>query len=120
MINLAVNAVSCECGSFRLAPHGNILPGEVCICASCARVYRVGVALTPLRWSEVEQELEHRPHDLQAFQWTRAGVPPEKRATLAELVERGSHFDAEARSLIALAVVVAFFLGIEVLRVVFS
>lgn len=121
MVNLAVNDVACECGSTRLAPNGDIQPGGVCICASCARVFRVTVALTPIRWSELESALCDHPHDLMAFEWTRAAVPPSRRETLSELpLARAGRFRAAERSAVVLCLAFVLVVGLVIARAVFS
>ena len=50
----------------------------------------------------MEQELAHTPYELQAFEWTRQGVPLELRRTLAELGASGVHRRASERSAVAL------------------
>lgn len=89
MINLAENLVLCDCGSPRLAPCA-VNPGEPVICAACAAVHRLDVRLVPLPWSAVVAQLEE--HDLQAFEWTRAGVPLAQRRTLLELEASGGRY----------------------------
>lgn len=100
MIKLAENGVTCECGESRFAP-AEVTALEPVICAACGRTFKVDallvalpdmhatarmdVVLEPLNWQEVADHFEHRPWDLCAFEWVRAGVPPEARARVAAL-----------------------------------
>ncbi len=120
MINLAESRARCECGSNRLAPVGNIEPGTLAICGACAATFRVTVALVPVPWSTVDAELEAQPFELQAFQWTRAGVPLALRRTLPELAARGEPRRAAERSAVALFVCFAVALVLLVLKAVHS
>ena len=97
MINLAENGAVCECGSKRLAPVGDLEPGTLAICGACARTFRVCVTLAPVPWSTVDAELASQPYELQAFRWTREGVPPELRRTLPELAARGRRLRSAER-----------------------
>lgn len=117
MLNLAGNGIACECGSTRLAPQGEVQSGAVCICANCARVFTVTVALTPARWSDVERALASRPYDLLAFEWTREGVPASRRETLSELpLPRSGRWLAAERSGAALGLVLMVLLGLVIAR----
>ena len=120
MINLAESRARCECGSNRLAPVGDIEPGTLAICGACARTFRVTVALVPVPWSTVDAELELQPYELQAFRWTREGVPPELRRTLPELAATGGRFSAAERSAVALFVCFAVAAVLLVLKAVHS
>ncbi len=120
MLDLADLGVVCECGSKRLAQAGELEPGGLVICAACGHPYRVAVALVPARWSEVETELEGRPHELYAFRWHRQGVLPHARRSLAELRRTGGRFSATDRAGVALGVVFAVVVGLVVLKAVFS
>ncbi len=120
MINLAKNGVVCECGSKRLAPVGDLEPGSLVICGACARTHRVAIVLAPVCWSTVEEELEHKPHDLQAFQWTREGVPPALRRTLPEMVERGRRLQRSERTQLVLWLSLFVALALVILKAVHS
>ncbi len=121
MITLQSNGVECECGSVRLSPIA-LEPGQVCICAACARAYRVAVALTPLRWSEVVEALDRLPYDLQAFEWIRNGVPELERRTLPELpLPRSGRFTLAERVGAGVGVALVVLLSaLMTLRAVFS
>jgi hypothetical protein len=89
-------------------------PGSLAICGACARTFRAVVALVPVAWSTVESELAAQPYELQAFQWTREGVPLERRRALPELAE------SAARSTPALVLCFVVLCGLLVLKAVFS
>jgi len=120
MINLADSGAVCECGSKRLAPIGDLELGTLVICGACAAAARVTLALTPVRWSTVEAELADQPYELQAFEWTRQGVPPERRRTLAEIAATGGRFNAAERSGVVLFVVLAVAFALVLLKAVHS
>ena len=87
MINLAENGVTCDCGSYRLAP-AKLPPGELIICGACAKTFRVELCLTPVPWSVVEEHFGSRMADMCAFDWHRNGVKPAARRTVAEIAAR--------------------------------
>lgn len=121
MVNLAVNGVGCECGSLRLAPSGDLGFGEVCICSACARVFRVCVALVPLRWSELERALAGRPYDLHAFAALRDTVLASRRETLPELpLARANRWRPSERAGVAAFVVVCLIGALMLARAVWS
>ena len=74
MINLAENGVRCDCGSSALGPQERS-PGELCICAACGRIQRVGVAVEAVPWQTAQAELNGE--ELARFEWLRFGVRPE-------------------------------------------
>ena len=112
MDNLADSGFTCECGK-RLVPRGQIKIGEPLICARCARCFRMQLA--EVRWSTAVLALQDDPHELQAFEWTRRGVPLEQRRTLAELAESAPSRAAE-RSGVVLVAVLALLLVLVVMR----
>ncbi len=120
MLDLADLGVSCECGSKRLAPAGEFEPGALVICAACAGPARVTVALAPVRWSEVESELEHRPHELYAMRWHRNGVAKPLRRSLAEIRTTGGRFTASDRAGVVLGAALVLLLVLVVLQAVHS
>ena len=114
MQNLAESGCVCECGEKRLVPRGEIKEvGSVVLCPRCARVYRV--ELVQARWSDAVLALEGDVHELEAFEWTRRGVPLERRRTLAELAESAPSRAAE-RSGVVLVAVLALLLVLIVMR----
>lgn len=79
MVKLAEIGVLCECGADRFAPTGPWKNGEVCICAACARTFRVAASLERVPWVTVKHTLAERPHDLRAFEATWNAVPEAMR-----------------------------------------
>lgn len=120
MVDLADLGVVCECGSRRLAPAGELEPGSLVVCASCGHPYRFAVALVPVRWSEVESELEGRPHELYAMRWHRQGVVPHARRSLAELRRSGGRFTASDRAGVVLGATLVLLLVLVILKAVHS
>lgn len=119
-IDLADSRTVCECGSSRLTPSAPLEPGALVICAACASPHRVTVALSPVRWSDVEQELEARPHELYAMRWHRQGVLPQNRRSLPELQLGRKRFSAADRSGAILGAVLAALLLLVILKAVIS
>ncbi|HXJ69872.1 MAG TPA: hypothetical protein VNM39_13260 [Verrucomicrobiae bacterium] len=80
----------------------------------------MAVALVPVPWSTVEAELAAQPYELQAFTWTREGVPPELRRTLPELAATAGRLDAAQKSTTALVVCFLVLSALLVAKAVFS
>lgn len=115
-LDLAETTARCECGSSRLAPAVRVEPGALVICAACARAHRVTVTLSAVRWSDVETELEDKPHELYAMRWHRRGVLPQNRRTLAELQLQRGRFTASDRAGAVLGAVLVAALLLVILK----
>lgn len=79
MKNIAEARLICECGKTALVPRF-LGDGGVCVCAECARAFRV--RLVPVAWSEVETVLRNDEKALSDLDWLRARVPAARRRTL--------------------------------------
>lgn len=115
MRNLADAGCVCECGK-RLVPRGVVRPSGVLICDACARCYQ----LAQVRFSAAAAVLADEPYELQAFEWTRRGVPLEHRRTLAELAESAPSRAGEKSAAVLLAVLVLLVLLVVIRTAVHS